>query len=139
MAAYMPKSKSEKWVTPPEILVPLNAEFQFNYDPCPINWQPGDPDGLTTDWGTSTFCNPPYSKTSAWIAKAYAESLKGKTVVMLINAVTDSAAFHQFIYGKAEIRFIRGRVRFINPLEPQRRSPNVRPSMIVIMRPPGQN
>lgn len=31
---------------------------------------------------------------------------------MLIPARTDTKAFHEFIYGKAEIRFIRGRLRF---------------------------
>lgn len=31
---------------------------------------------------------------------------------MLIPARTDTKAFHEFIYGKAEIRFIRGRLHF---------------------------
>ena len=136
MTAYMPKSKCDKWQTPPEVLNPLNAEFSFNHDPCPITWQPGDPDGLTTDWGSSTFCNPPYSQTGKWIAKASAEALKGNTVVMLINAVTDTKAFHQYIYGKHEVRFLQGRIKFINPAEPGKRAPNVKASMVVIFRPP---
>ena len=130
----MPKSKNDKWMTPPEVLDPLKAEFNFNYDPCPISWQPGDPDGLTTEWGSSTFCNPPYSQTAAWIAKAAAEAQKGKTVVMLINAVTDTVAFHKYIYGKAEIRFLKGRIKFINPAEPAKRAPNVKASMVVVFR-----
>jgi len=132
MPGYYPKSKSDKWATPPEIYDPLHAEFDFNHDPCPITWAEGDPDGLTTDWGTRTFVNPPYSDTAAWIRKAYCEHQKGKTVVMLINAITDTAAFHDYIYGKAEVRFIRGRIKFINPLEPTKRSPNVKPSMVVV-------
>jgi site-specific DNA-methyltransferase (adenine-specific) len=138
MPGYIQPSKSDKWATPPEIYDPLNDEFHFNYDPCPITWQEGDADGLTAEWGTSTFCNPPYSQTAKWIKKASDESKKGKTVVMLINAVTDTLAFHNYIYNKAEIRFIKGRVRFIDysdPQNPKRKAPNVKASMIVIFRP----
>lgn len=131
----MPKSKNDKWATPPEVYDPLNAEFKFNYDPCPIDWVEGGLDGLTADWGTSTFCNPPYSATAKWIEKASNESRKGKLVVMLINAVTDTKAFHKYIYNKAEIRFVAGRIKFINPAEPDKRTPNVKASMIVIFRP----
>ena len=36
----------------------------------------------------------------------------GGTAVMLIPARTDTKWFHQYVYGKAEIRFVRGRVKF---------------------------
>ena len=36
----------------------------------------------------------------------------GGIAVMLIPARTDTKAFHEYIYGKAEIRFIKGRLRF---------------------------
>jgi phage N-6-adenine-methyltransferase len=137
--AYIPKSKSDKWQTPPEVYDPLNKEFNFNFDPCPITYKNGDPDGLLVEWGTSTFCNPPYSNTAKWIEKASEESKKGKTIVMLINAVTDTIAFHKYIYNKAEIRFIKGRIKFINPLEPLKRNPNVKASMIVIFKNPNNN
>ena len=136
MTAYMPKSKSDKWATPPEVYDPLHEEFKFNYDPCPIDWEEGDADGLLTEWGSSTFCNPPYSKVAKWIEKAHAEWKKGKTVVMLINAITDTKAFHEYIYGQAELRFIKGRVKFINPLEPYKRQPSPKPSMLVIFKAP---
>jgi site-specific DNA-methyltransferase (adenine-specific) len=137
MPAYMPKSKSDKWATPPEVFNPLSEEFKFNFDPCPITWEEGDADGLTTEWGTSTFCNPPYSQTAKWIKKASEERAKGKLVVMLINACTDTKEFHQYIYNKpnTEVRFVQGRIKFINPAEPEKRSPNVKASMIVVFRP----
>lgn len=31
---------------------------------------------------------------------------------MLIPSRTDTEAFHRWIYGKAEIRFVKGRLRF---------------------------
>lgn len=135
MTGYMPKSKNDKWMTPPEIYNPLNKEFLFNCDPCPIEWKEGDPNGLEIEWGTSTFCNPPYSATAKWIEKATEEVNKGKLVVMLLNAVTDTIAFHKYIYGKAEIRFLKGRIKFINPAEPDKKMPNVKASMVVIFRP----
>jgi len=134
IAGYMPKSKTDKWATPPDVYDPLHAEFQFNYDPCPITWTEGDTDGLAADWGTCSFVNPPYSKVAKWIAKAHTEWKKGKTVVMLINAITDTKAFHEFIYRQAEVRFIKGRIKFIDPTQPDKRQPSPKPSMLVIFQ-----
>lgn len=131
---YLPKSKSDKWKTPEDLYAEWNKEFKFNHDPCPIDWKEGDADGLTTDWGTSTFCNPPYSHVAKWIEKAHSEWKKGKQVVMLINAITDTKAFHTYIYGQAELRFLKGRICFVDPQNPQKKQPNVKPSMLVIFR-----
>jgi phage N-6-adenine-methyltransferase len=132
--AYHPKSKSDKWQTPPEFYKKLDDEFHFNYDPCPIDWKDSDKDGLNSEWGSCSFVNPPYSNVKHWIKKSYDESQKGKTVVMLINAITDTIAFHEYIYNKAEIRFIKGRLKFINPNKPEKKTPNVKGSMIVIFK-----
>ena len=56
---------------------------------------------------------------------------------MLINAVTDTKAFHEYIYNKAEIRFIKGRISFIDPAQPDKRQPSPKPSMLVVFRAPG--
>ena len=132
----MPKSKTDKWMTPPEVYESLNKEFQFNFDPCPIDWKEGDVDGLTVEWGTSTFCNPPYSKVAKWIEKAHSEWKKGKTVVMLINVITDTKAFHDYIYNKAELRFFKGRLKFINPSADAsaKTQASPKPSMLVVFR-----
>ena len=137
MPGYMPVSKSDKWATPPELYNKWNAEFTFDFDPCPITWKEGDPDGLTVEWGASTFCNPPYSQTAEWIKKAHDEWKKGKNVVLLINAITDTKAFHTYIYNKAELRFLPGRIKFVDfsdPANPKIKAPNVRPSMLVIFK-----
>lgn len=45
--------------------------------------------------------------------KAYLESKKPNTlVVCLLPARTDTRWFHDFVLGKAEIRFVRGRLKF---------------------------
>ena len=50
---------------------------------------------------------------------------------MLIPARTDTTYFHDYIYGKAEIRFIRGRLRFTDE-EGNAADPAPFPSMLVI-------
>lgn len=134
MSGYMPKSKSDKWMTPKPLYDELHKEFNFTFDPCPIEWKEGDADGLTVEWGTSTFCNPPYSKVSLWIKKAYDEWKKGKQVVMLINCITDTKAFHEYIYGNAELRFIKGRISFIDYYNQDKKQPSPKPSMLVIFK-----
>jgi len=127
---------SDKWATPKSILEPLQTEFHFNYDPCPITWKEGDPDALVADWGTSTFCNPPYSRVAEFVKKASDEAKKGKVIVLLINACTDTKWFHEYIYNKprVEIRFFKGRISFIDPKNPDKKQPSPRPSMLVIFR-----
>ena len=42
---------SDNWETPPELYNKLNAEFNFDFDPCPlmIGEIPWDKDGLLND------------------------------------------------------------------------------------------
>ena len=76
------------------------------------------------------FCNPPYSKISDWVEKAFRETRNDKTlVVLLIPARTDTRYFHDYINNRAEIRFIKGRLKFG---ESKNSAPF--PSMVVIFR-----
>ncbi len=47
------------WLTPPELYNQLDAEFSFTFDPCPYP-KPDDFDGLTCEWGASSYVNPPF-------------------------------------------------------------------------------
>ena len=66
----------------------------------------------------------------------------GTEIVMLIPSRTDTSWFHKYILNKAdEIRFVKGRLRFINRTFPSWRedgdfkvSPAPFPSMIVIYK-----
>jgi len=49
--------------------------------------------------------------------------------VMLLPARTDTKWFHEYIYGKAEIRFIKGRLKFGGC-----KNPAPFPSMVVIWK-----
>lgn len=75
---YMPKSKSDKWITPKDLYDELNKEFNFNFDPCPIDYNENSPNGLNIEWGSSTFCNPPYSLVKEFIKKHMMNGKKGK-------------------------------------------------------------
>jgi hypothetical protein len=83
------------------------------------------------------FVNPPYGREiGKWVKKSYEEGLKPNTlVVMLIPARTDTRYFHDYILGKAEIRFIKGRLKFINlDGDGKETSPAPFPSMLAIYR-----
>jgi hypothetical protein len=73
------------WLTPPDVMAKLQKEFgEFDFDACPYP-RPKDFDGLTCEWGSSTYVNAPFvnSTPSAWVQKAIAEHQKGKRVVMV--------------------------------------------------------
>ena len=67
-----------------------------------------DPETAAAVW-----LNPPYGRgIGNWVRKAYQESLKGLTVVVLTFARTDTRWWHDWAMRAAEIRLIPGRVTF---------------------------
>lgn len=115
------------WKTPKVLYQALNAEFDFDHDPCPPHYTL---DGLTSEWGCVNYCNPPYGhEIGKWIAKGYQEYQKGKTVVFLIPSRTDTHWWHDYCMKATEIRFIKGRLKFDD--QP---NPAPFPSAIVIFK-----
>lgn len=130
--------KSDEWETPQDFFDKLNEEFHFDLDPCSTdenhkceNYFTNDDNGLLQDWsGKRVFCNPPYSQIEKWVEKCYREGQKDNTlVVMTIPSRTDTKYFHNYILGRSEIRFVKGRLKFSNSTE---NAPF--PSMVVIFR-----
>ena len=142
MNAALLSSKNMCWCTPQDFYNKLNDEFEFVLDAaatektakCPLYFTL-ETDGLSQSWdcGGAVFCNPPYGrKIGKWIKKAYEESLRiPYRIVLLIPARTDTSYFHDYIYGKAEIRFIRGRLRFEDE-DGNAADPAPFPSMVVV-------
>ena len=131
-------SNSDEWATPNDLFNNLDEEFLFTLDPCATQenhkcekWYSITDDGLSLPWGGEhVFCNPPYSQIAKWVEKAYREAQTDKTVVvLLIPSRTDTRYFHDYIYGRSEIRFIKGRLHFN-----ESKGPAPFPSMIVIFR-----
>lgn len=109
------------WLTPPGLYAELNAEFSFDFDPCPFPLPEGF-DGLTCEWGKSNYVNPPFGSIihqgkkkgpTAWVRKAIAEQHKGKRVVlvypvdklvlMLIKAILGD---HALVRNLGDIRWL---------------------------------
>lgn len=115
-------STTDQWATPQDFFDKLDAEFHFSLGPCASEdnakckkYFTEEDNGLIQNWGGQrVFCNPPYGREiSKWVRKCSEESKKPNTLcVMLIPARTDTAWFWDYIYNKAEIRFIRGRLKF---------------------------
>jgi phage N-6-adenine-methyltransferase len=142
----------DDWATPPSIYAALDKEFVFGLDAaanrtnhqCYYWLGPNScyPDALdVVDWGeafndckVNVWLNPPYSRglQGRFIAKAAEQSRLGHTVVMLLPARTDTIAFHTHIYNQpnVEIRFLKGRIKFVGA---KHGAPF--PSMVVIFRP----
>jgi phage N-6-adenine-methyltransferase len=133
-------SETDLWSTPQYTYDRLDEIYHFELDPCcnlknckcKYGFWVEEYDGLKESWGKykSIFMNPPYGRTiGKWIKKAYEESQKGCTVVCLLPARTDTKWFHEYIYNKAEIRFIKGRLKFGDS-----KNSAPFPSMIVIFK-----
>lgn len=113
-------SKTDMWETPQDLFDKLNEEFHFSLDVCAIpenakcyNFYTPEADGLSQPWYGVVWCNPPYGREiGKWVKKAHDEATRGTTVVMLLPARTDTKWFHDYIYEKQEIRFIKGRLKF---------------------------
>jgi len=112
-------SQTNEWATPQDFFNELNKEFNFTLDPCATKenakcqkFYTFEDDGLKQSWdGQRTFCNPPYGREiGKWVKKASEQV--GGVCVMLIPARTDTKYFHEYIYNKAEIRFLKGRLKF---------------------------
>ena len=137
--SYMPPAQTDLWATPQSLFDELDAEFHFSLDVCAIpenakcdHFFTPIVDGLKQKGGGqgTIWCNPPYGRElNKWVKKAYETAQQGETVVMLLPARTDTKWFHEYIYNKAEIRFIKGRLKFGG-------SKNAAPfpSMIIIYR-----
>jgi site-specific DNA-methyltransferase (adenine-specific) len=105
-------SATDNWATPQDVFDDLNQEFQFTLDPAasPLNakcdnYFTQEDDGLAQSWkGERVFCNPPYGRViGKWVEKMSEGG--AQLCVGLLPARTDTRWFHDYIQGKADIRF----------------------------------
>lgn len=107
-----------EWGTPPRFFAELDREFGFTLDVCATKdnakcqkFFTKEQDGLAQEWTGTCWMNPPYGRTiGQWLRKA-AESRA--TVVCLVPSRTDNFWWHQWVMMADEIRFVRGRLRFV--------------------------
>ena len=112
-------STTDNWSTPQDFFDKLNEEFHFDLDVCADDqnhkcekYFTKEQDGLSQRWEGIVWCNPPYGREIGdWVAAVSAHRDGG---VMRLPARTDTRWFHDYIYNNenAEIRFIKGRLKF---------------------------
>lgn len=112
-------SKTCEHPTPKDFYAKLNDEFNFTLDPCATDlnhkcnkYYTMKDDGLKQNWDNERiFCNPPYGREIGKWMKKLSET-DAPVRVALVPARTDTKWFHEHVLGKAEIRFVKGRLKF---------------------------
>lgn len=123
------------WLTPPRMYAELDAEFHFDFDPCPEP-RPEGYDSLVLPWGSMNYCNPPFRRTdgnthgpTAFVRKAIAEQVEGRSTVLLLPV---QSYVNLLLEAGAELRSA-GRTRFweTTTAEPL---PSPSPTFLAILR-----
>ena len=114
------RSDSCEWATPQETFDELHREFGFDLDVCATaenakceRFYTKADNGLQQPWAGVCWMNPPYGRgIGQWIRKAHTAALDGATVVCLVPARTDTAWWQDYCANAADVRFLRGRLKF---------------------------
>jgi len=133
--------KTGNFGTSPWSLESLVKEFNLQEDyaadsqnHCLIQYVDREHDALTYKWQSDGWLNPPYENQKTWVEYAIKQVIKNKiTVVMLLWVHTEARYFQELImqidqFGdriigqnhKAEMRYIRGKVRYWNDSKPSK-------------------
>ena len=119
----MMSTGKDDWRTPANIVAAVREVGPVSLDPCAgihtrigaANWTTK---GLLRTWAPHTdviFVNPPYSNIKQWATKMIAEACNGCTIITLIPARTDTAAFQNLARVARATCWLKGRLRFIDP------------------------
>ena len=125
-AAVYHSRLSDEWATPPDYFEEWDREFgPFTLDAAATaenavceQFYTIEDDGLSQPWRGRVWCNPPYSQVARWVEKAHEAAEHGATVVLLVAARTSTIWWHEHVEPYAEIRFIKGRLRFSDATSP---------------------
>ena len=112
--------QSDEWETPDDLYAELDQEFHFTHDVCASHvnrkhmpYYTIEDNALEQAWSGVCWMNPPYSQVGEFVRRAYhAMRAEGAIVVCLVPSRTDTKWWHRYVEGKAEIRFIKGRLKF---------------------------
>jgi phage N-6-adenine-methyltransferase len=119
--SHTPVNIRDLWQTPLEIFGVLDIEFWFTHDVAASRdntlrcaYFTENNSAFDNEWGVSNWCNPPYSDIPPWVEKAIEQHKKGRTTVMLVPADTSVKWFKRAYESCNEVRFISGRISFVN-------------------------
>ena len=129
-AAYMPPAQRQDWETPFALFDQIERNLierfdqRFVLDVCATKQNAKcrrfyTADSLSRSWASADgfwWCNPPYGRgIDRWVQKGVTEG----GGVLLLPARTDTRWFHDWLWTNdsptpgVEVRFVRGRVRFV--------------------------
>ena len=137
LGLVVPHSSSAKryWLTPDEMYAALDAEFGFDFDPCPFP-RPDGFDGLAVKWGRMNYVNPPFRRTdgntdgpTAFVRKAIEEQRKGRSSVLLLPV---QSYVNLLLEAGAEPR-AAGRTRFLEA-DTHKPLPSPSPTFLAVLR-----
>jgi len=123
-------NENDLWETPPLILEDIMKKYDIHpvLDVCATSqntkfekYFTPEQDGLVQEWDEDFFMNPPYSEINEWMQKAYEQHRKHSVdALILVFAKTSVKWWHEYVEGKAETHFQKGRIRFLlNGVEPR--------------------
>jgi phage N-6-adenine-methyltransferase len=150
-------SSRSSWKTPPPLFRALNHEFWFEVDAaacadsrlCPDYYGPDHENERRRDalsngrWvkadgkvPSAVFVNPPYGRglTDKWIMAAWHAS-RTAPVVALVMACTETVWWEKWAWRADEIRFIKRRVRFVDPSTGATSGSAPKGSALIVFRP----
>jgi len=136
-----PVNIKDLWQTPKSLFNKLDLEFNFTCDVAASYknalcraYLDEEQNSLLCGWGSVNWCNPPYSNITPWVNKAIEQHSFGRTTVMLIPADTSVKWFKLAYESSNEVRFISGRISFINAETKKPVNGNNKGSVIFIWR-----
>ena len=117
-------SLSDEWETPNDMFAGLSTLYNVDYmlDVCAtkdntkcVNFFSESDNALRKSWKYDVWCNPPHSKTSDFVRKAYVEWKENNINIMLLipTNTMSSNYWHQYIEGNAEYHPVKGRIHFL--------------------------
>lgn len=139
--SFTPAEIKNLWQTPKSLFNNLNLEFEFTGDVAAShsnalidNFYTEEDDALKQRWFKVSWCNPPYDNIKPWVEKAIQQHEQGKAIVMLVPADTSVQWFKSAFNNCNEVRFISGRLSFINAETQKPVSGNNKGSVLFIWR-----
>jgi len=130
----------DDWETPDDFFQALHEEFGFTIDACANQHNhklerycsPASSAFGNDFRGETVWCNPPYGKVAKRFARmAYEGAAAGdETWVLLVPPRTDAAWWHEYMMRATELRFVRGRIAFLEDGVPK--DDNRHPSVLAV-------
>jgi hypothetical protein len=114
------RSRTDEWLTPPEMIDALGGPSSFDLDPCAPEVRPwptarrhftAKDNGLLKPWAGRVWLNPPYSR--GLISRFLGRMADHDCGICLIFARTETEHFFRFIWSRCTaLLFMHGRMNF---------------------------